>query len=100
MLDIIQMAFGDLNKFNDSVRSILHAIAACHASDGEKRGTCSAQDWLRACPRDWMRYHEWKVPEDSPIPSMPSPAADGVPVLPEDSPIPSMPSPKKYQWLS
>ena len=39
MLDIIQMAFGDLNKFNDSVRSILHAIAACHASDGEKRGT-------------------------------------------------------------
>ena len=129
MLDIIQMAFGDLQKFNESVRSILHAI-----------------DWMRTCPREWLATSptpagspvpsplspgiRFPVPDDSPIPSIPSPkkraplpltnglnglsglnglnglngkaspAASPARVLPEDSPIPSMPSPKQYQWLN
>lgn len=120
MLDIIQMAFGDLGKFNESVRSILHAI-----------------DWMRTCPREWLTSPSSmnspvasrpsplsalsspmpkaalsEVPNDSPIPSIPSPRkrlarmwrTDASPVLssprmPEDSPVPSMPSPKEYQWL-
>ena len=134
MLDIIQIAFGDLCKFNDSVRSILQAI-----------------DWMRTCPREWMASPLSQtsnsmafpvglgspktpsvfpaVPDDSPIPSLPSPrgkatrrqrspatpparpwpgspislAASPVPsigCMPEDSPVPSMPSPKEYQWLN
>eukprot|EP00435_Cladocopium_sp_Y103_P012561 s2006_g3.t1 len=118
MLDIIQMAFGDLGKFNESVRSILHAI-----------------DWMRTCPREWLISPMSspapsksplsalssplpkcfpEVPDDSPIPSIPSPrkrrmapglaaspmVASSPRILPEDSPIPSMPSPKEYQWLN
>ena len=129
MLDIIQMAFGDLGKFNESVRGILHAI-----------------DWMRTCPREWLSPSSMgspvpsksplsalsspipkgskgfpEVPDDSPIPSIPSPRKRHVartaprpdspaspaspmvgssPRLPEDSPIPSMPSPKEYQWLN
>lgn len=138
MLDIIQMAFGELGKFNESVRSILHAI-----------------DWMRSCPREWLNgaspasspkspksHHShqsrmlsplspqqsppkgspkgspkfcFEVPDDSPIPSIPSPKkrrmmftgwphaaspAASPRILPEDSPIPSMPSPKEYQWLN
>jgi len=135
MLDIIQFAFGDLGKFNDSVRSILHAI-----------------DWMRSCPREWIASPLSQtsdsmafagvavspktpsvfpaVPDDSPVPSLPSPrgkatrrqrspatlpvgrpwpgspisltASSPVPSigLPEDSPVPSMPSPKEYQWLN
>lgn len=82
MLDIIQMAFGDLLNFNEAVRSVLHAI-----------------DWMRTCPREWIAGEQaFEVPPDSPIPSIPSPV--GVQHLPEDSPIPSMPSPKEYQWLN
>ncbi|CAJ1417767.1 unnamed protein product, partial [Effrenium voratum] len=56
MLDIIQTAFGDLEQFNDSVRSILNDI-----------------DWMRTCTREWQWRDPYAVPDDSPIPSIPSP---------------------------